>query len=224
VTSKVANRILVSCAVVITAAVVHRELPPRTTDVRWDRSNMAGALRAIAELPSSMTSHRMLGSPDADVTVIAFSDFTCPYCAELATNLTEILKSFEQQVAVSFFHFPLDAINPHAVPAAIASECAAQQGRFAPFHDVLFAQQVMIGRKPWLDFAEAAGIVDIMVFDDCLTSEPARQAVERDREFALRIGLPSSPVVVIGSDILPGAQSVEVLRESIHRAMAARRN
>lgn len=81
------------------------------------------------------------GSADAPVTIVIFSDYQCPYCsrAELAVN--QVLQQYDGKVKVYFRDFPLSNIHPLAQKAAEASRCAAEQGKYWEYHDMLFQKQ-----------------------------------------------------------------------------------
>jgi protein-disulfide isomerase len=64
-------------------------------------------------------------------------------------------------------HYPISA-HKHAEPAAIASECADRQGKFAEFYKTVFEQQDAFGEKSWSTFAEEAGIRDLVAFEQCV--------------------------------------------------------
>ena len=77
------------------------------------------------------------GNPDAAVTLVEYSDFQCPACAQFYPIINEILAE----------HFPLINIHPHAVPAARAAEAAGQQDKFWEMHDKLFENQTTWSRS-----------------------------------------------------------------------------
>ena len=82
------------------------------------------------------------GSPTAKVVVAEFSDFQCPFCKRFVdTTLAHIRAELGDQVGLAFLNFPLTSIHPNAGNAALVAECAAEQGKFWPMHDLLFARQ-----------------------------------------------------------------------------------
>lgn len=99
---------------------------------------------AIGHLP-------ILGNKDAAVTVIEFSDFQCPFCDQFVKNTYPQLKKEyidTGKIAFAYRHFPLTSIHPNATPAAIASECANEQGKFWEYHDTLFQNQATWANLP----------------------------------------------------------------------------
>ncbi len=80
------------------------------------------------------------GPADAWVTIVAFSDFQCPYCGSAQATLASMLPSYGASVRYVFKDFPL-SFHAYARPTAIAAACAGAQGRFWQFHDLVFADQ-----------------------------------------------------------------------------------
>lgn len=83
------------------------------------------------------------------VTVVEFSDFQCPFCEQFFSNTWPQLKKEyidTGKITFAYRHFPLTSIHPNAMPAAIAAECANEQGKFWEYHDLLFQNQ-----KEWSD-------------------------------------------------------------------------
>ncbi len=85
------------------------------------------------------------GNPDATVTIVEFSDFQCPFCQRFhQTTLPLILENYVDTGKVKFVYkdFPIQSLHPNgALPAAVASECADEQGMFWQYHDKLFQTQ-----------------------------------------------------------------------------------
>lgn len=82
----------------------------------------------------------IIGSPDAPITLIEYSDFQCPACAAHHPLIKQITEDFNEEIVFAYRHFPL-AQHIRAIPAAIASEAAGNQGKFFEMHDILFEQQ-----------------------------------------------------------------------------------
>lgn len=88
-----------------------------------------------------------LGAPNADVVIVEFSDFQCPYCKEEAKMIRENLtKAYPTGVRLYFKTFPIESLHPWAKPAAVASRCVFRQqpAGFWTFHDWVFENQASI--------------------------------------------------------------------------------
>lgn len=144
------------------------------------------------------------GKQDADVVVLEFSDFQCPYCALFAETTFETLKQRyidSGQVRFVFNQFPLEGIHRSALTAAIASECANRQQSFWPAHDALFR-----GRR------ETTAVVETLAqrlsinreqFMSCRSSPEALQSVRANIELGQRLNVTGTPAFFIGRSIGP---------------------
>jgi protein-disulfide isomerase len=147
--------------------------------------------------PVSIEGSPAMGSPDAKVVIVAFSDFECPYCGRFAREvLPELKKQYIDtgQVQFVFKHLPLTNIHPQAMPAAVAAECAAQQGNFWEFHDRLFGDIAQLSDPQVVSHAVAAGL-DMTRFGDCRAATSDR--VQVDLELARTLGVAGTPTVLV---------------------------
>ena len=130
-----------------------------------------------------------LGSPNASVTVVIFSDFECPYCGEFARDSFPAIKADLVDaglVRVAFRHYPLGT-HPKAFRAAEAAACAADQGAFWEYHDLLFESQAL-EIDQLRGYARTLGL-DAELFDSCLLNGERAPDVARDRDLGLRLGV-----------------------------------
>src|SRR5215831_4104339 len=101
---------------------------------------LAGLLLVIAA--SMLSGGSAFAAEDAEVTIVVFSDFQCPFCRQFAPSLREVEKNGVEgaRTKVEFRNFPLD-FHPRAQLAAQAAMAASKQGKFWEMHDLLFANQ-----------------------------------------------------------------------------------
>jgi protein-disulfide isomerase len=97
-----------------------------------------------------------LGDPRAPVTVVEFSDFTCPYCQLMRPVLEKFIADRPGRLKLHYKPFPIDA-HPHAVEAAQAAEWAREQGIFWTFHDLLFERPHALSTDDLAAYASEAG-------------------------------------------------------------------
>lgn len=134
-------------------------------------------------------------------------------------RIDQLREGYRDDLAVSYRHFPLP-IHAHAFEAAVASECAGEQGRFLAFHDALFDNQETIGIDPWIEFAKRASVSDHARFLACLDEEAPRDRVEADIALAQSIGVTGTPSFVVEGLLLeglPGVDSIKVALGGIDR-------
>ncbi len=171
-------------------------------------------------LLADLSAAHRLGPADAPVQLVVFSDFQCGFCRELAPILRRLQEEFPGKVAVVFCHFPL-AGHPRAFPAAIAAECAGEQGAFWPFHDQLFAANGNLDEASFLAVAAALGL-DQARFAACLHSERPRQQVEANMREGMQLGLEGTPTVFLNGRRVEGPLSHDDLVRRIKEALAPR--
>ncbi len=171
----------------------------------------------------------VLGDPNAPITIIEFSDFQCPFCARFSTQtLPLLLEEYIDRgdVKLVYRDFPLQNSHPNAVPAAVAAECAHEQGQFKPMHDLLFENQAQWSPQETIQavstFSQYAAQIqlDQEVFDTCLTTGKYVNEVRMDLEDGRIYGISGTPGFFIGNDDLgyveiSGAQPFENFKRVI---------
>ena len=143
---------------------------------------------------------RPAAKPGKDVVLRVYSDFQCPYCQKLELEtMPALLRALPDDVRVEFHQFPLEPIHPLARPAAEASECAAQQGRFWDYKDALFRDRSWLQNNPNETFLRLAGDLklDPGKFKDCLALRGGKAGVDAGLAEAQQLGLNATPTVFV---------------------------
>jgi len=138
------------------------------------------------------------GSSSAKVALIEFADFECPYCANYVRTVFPQVRSDlieKGLVAYAFMHYPLDQIHKKARPAAIASVCAAKQGRFWEMHEVLFQSAGMLPAPATLAGGSFQGF-DLAAFNEC--SRRPDDVVSAQLAEGNRLGIRGTPTLLVG--------------------------
>ena len=159
------------------------------------------------------------GPAAAPVRIVEFSDFQCPYCAAVQADLARVVAEHDQRVAIEYRHLPIVQAHPSAFLAAIAAECAGDQGRFWTFHDTLFASQAEIGTRSWESFGIASGVRDIPRFLECVASEEHRERVSDDVATASRLGIGGTPAFIVNGRLLPLGVEAATLEQVVRKAL-----
>jgi protein-disulfide isomerase len=154
------------------------------------------------------------GPPSAPITIVEFSDFQCSYCKRVLNVLNQVLEHYPNQVKLAFRDFPIVNIHPHAQKAAEAAHCAAEQGKFWEFHDLLFEKQDAIPSANFVDYAKALGL-EVTSFQVCLDSGKHREKVERNHADGVKAGVSGTPAFFINGRLLSGAQPLEAFKAVI---------
>ncbi len=136
-----------------------------------------------------------LGSAEAPIEVIIFSDFQCVFCKRAAAELKRIHHSRPNRIKVYFKHFPL-SYHPHAVDAAKAAEAARLQDKFWEMHDQLFAHSAELAENTYSQLAEKLGLdVDRFVAD--MSSDEVANRVTADKAEGEALGVDGTPFIII---------------------------
>ena len=136
------------------------------------------------------------GTPmGAEVTIVEFSDFECPFCREAHPALARVVRQFEGRVRLVFKNYPLP-MHEHATAAAIAAVAAHKQGKFWEMHDLLFENQDALERSDLEDYADELGL-DLERFRADLDDEETAAAVQRDRDLGREVGVRGTPSIFI---------------------------
>src|SRR5712671_6059617 len=98
------------------------------------------------------------GSQSAEISLVEYGDFECPYCRAAEPIVAGLMEALGDQLAVTFRHFPLKQVHPHAQHAAEVAEAAAAQGKFWEMHDKLFARQDALDDASLVKYAVALGL------------------------------------------------------------------
>ncbi len=142
------------------------------------------------------------GAPNAEVVVVKFSDFECPYCAVAAGHMKDFVEERGDEVLYVYKHFPLKSIHPEAEPASKASWAAGQQDQFWLYHNGLFANQERLGDALYEELAEQMGL-NVEQFNRDRNSEEAQAAVDADLALAEQLKLRGTPSFLMGGLLIP---------------------
>lgn len=144
-----------------------------------------------------------LGPATAPVTVVMFSDFECPFCAQGLETLKRLRDLYPDDVRIAYKAFPLDN-HANALIAAMAARSAQAQGKFWEFHDLLFSGRAL-DPSVILAYAQQAQLDMGALVQDLDTLEYAAE-VRRDARQARRLGVSSTPTFFVNGRKLSGAK------------------
>src|SRR5262249_54795509 len=153
------------------------------------------------------------GPTAARVHIVEFSDFQCPYCLRAHPVVTQVLNTYGDRVRLVYRHYPLEG-HPDARPAAEASACAAEQGKFWEYHDRLFAEQQHLAATDLKKLAGQLGL-DSGKFDVCFEKHRYAGDVDADIAAGNDAGVDGTPAFFINGRPVSGAQPFEVFKRVI---------
>jgi protein-disulfide isomerase len=159
------------------------------------------------------------GSENAKVTIVEYSDFQCSFC-ERFFQLTypQLKQQYGDKIRFVYKNFPFLTLDSE--PAAIASVCAQEQGKFWEFHDALFNDQHTRGRNVYIKFATDVKVPDIAQFTQCIDSSKYAATVQADSAQGQGFGVTGTPTFFINGVALVGAQPFDVFKANIDKILA----
>jgi len=188
------------------------EVLPEAMDVLQRREQLARIepLRGELERPFPGA---VLGNPAGSVTLVEFSDYACTYCRQSVADIAALVAA-DPDLKVVIREYPI--LRPESVDAARMALAAAQQGRYARFHDAMFrlgpptAQSIeAAATEAGVDLARARAAIATGAFDSQL---------QANGQLALQLGISGTPGWVIGDQALNGAVGRETIGEAIKEA------
>lgn len=164
------------------------------------------ALIAAKDAPS-------FGPDNAPVTIVEFSDFECPYCTLAADVATQIKKKYPNKVRFVYRNFPL-SFHPNAHLAAQAALEANKQGKFWPYHDLIFANQKQMSRTDLEKYAKQAGL-NLKAFKKALDDKTHAARVDADMALGGQVTVQGTPSMFLNGKRVQNPTSFEFVAEMI---------
>jgi protein-disulfide isomerase len=166
----------------------------------------------------------LMGSPNAPVSLVEFSDFECPYCQRLKDILEhDVLPKASGKVSIAFKNFPLP-MHPWAKPAAMMAACAGLQdtSNFWKVHDFLFENQKSLTAdnltQKVSDFVSSKTTLDKAMFQKCLDKDLTLGMVTKDITLGQQSGVRATPTVFVNGVKYEGVESADQLLAIINSA------
>lgn len=133
------------------------------------------------------------GKTDAPITIVEFSSFTCENCRNSAAIMDQLLALYPDNLKIVWKDFPHDGAP--ASRAAVAGRCAQLQGKFWPYHDLLFANQDKLLTEETQIFEDLAAQVGLNTsqFIDCLNGNSVTALIQQNVQEGLDSGLTGVP-------------------------------
>jgi protein-disulfide isomerase len=147
----------------------------------------------------------MLGSRNAPLTIVEFTDYQCPYCQRFHTTaFTELKKAYIDTGKVRFFSkdMPLD-FHPNAMRAAMAARCAGDQGKFWELRDTMGANPNSLDMEHIVNFAADLKL-DTTALRACIEGGKYKEPVQGDVLEAMKIGANGTPTFIVGKSVANG--------------------
>lgn len=169
------------------------------------------------DLPEVSENDIKIGPDDAKVKVIEFSDFQCPFCKSFHPSIKKALEEYGDKIQYVYKHLPL-GFHLQAENAALASECANEQGKFLAYADKLFENQDDWGQSEGTQKFKTLALqigLNASQFNQCLDDVKYQEKVNKDKEEAASFGISGTPGTFINDQFRGGAIDFENLKTII---------
>ncbi|SEM89928.1 Thioredoxin [Chryseobacterium taichungense] len=165
--------------------------------------------------PSVNSNDHIQGNANAELVIVEYGDYQCPYCGAAYPVLKELMREFGNQVQFVFRNFPLSEMHQYARPAALAAEAANIQGKFWEMHDAIYENQQQLNENLLTEIAEKLSL-NMPQFKEDLQSSKLAEKVDSDFESGVISGVNGTPSFFVnGKKFNGGAMDLlELVREN----------
>ena len=163
------------------------------------------------------------GNKEASVTLVEYLDFECEACGAYYPLVKQLADEFKDDVRFVNRYFPLPG-HKNGLPAALAVEAAARQGKYWEMHDILFDNQKTWGEKPaatpkiFEDYAKQIGL-NMEQFKKDVDSKEVKDRVNRDSTSGNQLGVNGTPTFFLNGEKIPNPKSPEDFKTFIQAAI-----
>ena len=193
-------------------------------DQAADLGNVVGSVLTNEQL---IDDDVILGDLDAPVTIVEFGDYQCPFCGRFFSQTeSQIKKEYVQAGKVKMVYRDFAFLGPESKTAALAAQCAGEQGKYWAFHDRLFEIEVADGVEHngnlsvnlMKSLAKELGL-NQSSFNACLDSGKYNAEIEKDYNDGVAAGVAGTPATFVDGKLVEGAQPYSVFKDLIEAAL-----
>jgi STE24 endopeptidase len=159
------------------------------------------------------------GPEQAPIVLVEVADFECPFCGRLEPILQNVIARHPTWVRHYFMNLPIPPLHPHADAAARAALAAGKQGKFWEYHDLLYSRQEQFSEEAFPAWAKELGL-DMTRFSADFSSQEIREAVARDVDQALKLGVKGTPRLFINGQPYQDRPTEDALEDALLFAYA----
>jgi len=174
-----------------------------TTKFLMQRSRKDGEAGTVAKIK---------GTNSAPIRVTEFIDFQCSACAYGAAYLKKMIEKYPMAIRLELKHYPLQ-MHRHGYSSSRYAECAARQGKFWPFQDLLLARrsnwQRLVDVDPDFEHIDEDSHLDNREFSTCLQDNTIDEDIEKDKDEGNALGVRSTPTYLVNEKMVVGKKSLE---------------
>lgn len=172
-----------------------------------------------AKLKVDIDNAASLGSPDAPVTVVEFSDYECPACRATHDTVKKIKEIYGNRLRWVFMDYPLRR-HKFAFKAAEAAHCAGDQGKFWEYQEIAYTRE-KLDRDSLIQYASELGL-STDAFRSCLDKDKYKDMIEKSIKSASNAGVDRTPSFLINGTLSIGGPAFENFKARIDEELKKR--
>ncbi len=226
--SIIVGAILISVSIFYNAKLIIQQNIGSSLSVQGESQNIQPKPQVPAQQPQGPVQvAQRKDAPKAGrgkVVVEEFSDFQCPFCQRFYNDSYKQIKEKyidTGKITFIFRHFPLP-FHQNAQKAHEAAECASRQGKFWPYHDLLFVKMQADGtglnNADLKQYAKDLGL-NASKFNSCLDNGETAEIVKKDLADGQAAGVSGTPTVFVNGQKIVGAQPFSSFEQAIEQAL-----
>lgn len=181
------------------------------------------------KVPGVKDSDHILGNRDAEVAIIVYDDWECPFCKRFHETTKQAVEDYQGKVSLVYRQFPLEMLHQQAREEAEASECVAKLGGNDAFWKFIDLVLKTTTSNDGLDltllpkFATQAG-VNLVDYDACVKNGDTKEIVDKQLQEGSDAGVTGTPGAFAVNKkgevwVILGAVPLESLKETIDLAL-----
>ncbi|MBO6785053.1 MAG: DsbA family protein [Alphaproteobacteria bacterium] len=178
-----------------------------------EQQRQRGVLAANADRIVDERRDPVIGNPDGSVTIVEFFDYQCPYCKRMAQDMFD-LAAEDPDLRIVFKEFPV--FGTESILAARAALAAAKQGKYREFHLAVMNLRGAPSETAVFRLADSLGL-DLDRLRNDMQSQDIEDTIQANYRLAQEIGVRGTPAFVVGNELIPGAMSLDAMRDLIAR-------
>ena len=159
----------------------------------------------------------VFGQAKTPITIFTFINFECPFSQEGYPIFKEITEKYAPIVKIVFKHLPVESIFPNAMQAHLASACAAEQGKFWEYYDLLLTNK-KLGSSDLLEYANKLNL-DEKKFGNCLDSKKYQNNIDQDIIDSIDLGIRGTPTYFVNKTKIEGVITKDLFEKIILEQM-----
>ncbi|MFH1803227.1 MAG: thioredoxin domain-containing protein [archaeon] len=171
------------------------------------------SVSGVISYPEKDPDTPVIGGEDAELTVIEFGCYVCPYTNEAEETVQEVLDYYDGRVNFQFVVYPLPA-HEFSYESSMASKCAEEQGMYEEYHNELFMQNMNFDAETFVRIASDLGL-NVEGFENCMENNTYAAEIEADKAMAVAAGVKGTPTFFVNEQVIVGPKPFKTFKTVI---------